>query len=321
MTRFASFGGSNTGDYAAAGKSVADSAAKTFAIQRKSGPDYGGLSEVAMKTNSAERISAMKASKKVYEKAVGAYSDVTQAGQKIAVFNKKNEIDLKQRKAGNLAAIGKIAGAGFLAATDNTKGRERPKSNLQGLLDTYNSDMAGLKDRQQTEFDAIGPYKPTEPTSTGSDAGKVTEGSTNGSQGLSGTDLSGEQFDMSKLTPKDFDDMAFAISSEAQLGTDDEYGVGANILTRLQSGNYGSSVNAIINAPGQYEGVYTGRSVASPEISARLQSPEGRKKLQEAMQRLGGRTEFKGQTMLGNRVGAEDPMFSPGGNFYHFAGQ
>jgi len=218
MTRFASFGGSNTGDYAAAGKSVADSAAKTFAIQRKSGPDYGGLSEVAMKTNSAERISAMKASKKVYEKAVGAYSDVTQAGQKIAVFNKKNEIDLKQRKAGNLAAIGKIAGAGFLAATDNTKGRERPKSNLQGLLDTYNSDMAGLKDRQQTEFDAIGPYKPTEPTSTGSDAGKVTEGSTNGSQGLSGTDLSGEQFDMSKLTPKDFDDMAFAISSEAQLG-------------------------------------------------------------------------------------------------------
>jgi len=126
---------------------------------------------------------------------------------------------------------------------------------------------------------------------------------------------------MSKLTPKDFDDMAFAISSEAQLGTDDEYGVGANILTRLQSGNYGSSVNAIINAPGQYEGVYTGRSVASPEISARLQSPEGRKKLQEAMQRLGGRTEFKGQTMLGNRVAAEDPMFSPGGNFYHFAGQ
>ncbi len=113
----------------------------------------------------------------------------------------------------------------------------------------------------------------------------------------------------------------FAISSEAQLGTDDEYGVGANILTRLQSGNYGSSVNAIINAPGQYEGVYTGRSVASPEISARLQSPEGRQKLQEAMQRLDGRTEFKGQTMLQNRVAAEDPMFSSGGNFYHYAGQ
>ena len=146
-------------------------------------------------------------------------------------------------------------------------------------------------------------------------------GTNNTSKGLSGTGLSGDAFDMSKLTPKDFDDMAFAISSEAQLGTDDEYGVGANILTRLQSGNYGSNINAIINAPGQYEGVYTGRSVASPEISARLQSPEGRRKLQEAMQRLDGRTEFKGQTMLRNRVAAEDPMFSPGGNFYHHAGQ
>ena len=29
------------GDYAAAGKAVADSAAKTFAVQRKTGPDYG----------------------------------------------------------------------------------------------------------------------------------------------------------------------------------------------------------------------------------------------------------------------------------------
>ena len=35
---------------------------------------------------------------------------------------------------------------------------------------------------------------------------------------------------MSKLTPKDFDDMAFAISSEAQLGTDDEYGVWCQYL-------------------------------------------------------------------------------------------
>ena len=191
--RFASLGGSNTSDYAAAGKSVADSAAKTFAIQRKSGPDYGGLSQVAMKTNAEEKIAAINASAKVAQAGISAYSDVTKTGQAVAVFNKKNEINLKQRKAGGLAAIGKIAGAGFLAATDNTKGRERPKSGLKGLLDEYNSDMAGLKNRQQDEFDALGPYKPTKPTSTGSDAGKVTGGSTNGSQSLSGTGLSGDQ--------------------------------------------------------------------------------------------------------------------------------
>ena len=110
--RFASLGGSNTSDYAAAGKSVADSAAKTFAIQRKSGPDYGGLSQVAMKTKAEEKIASINASAKVTKAGISAYSDVTKTGQKVAVFNKKNEIDLKQRKAGGLAAIGKIAGAG-----------------------------------------------------------------------------------------------------------------------------------------------------------------------------------------------------------------
>ena len=323
--RFASLSNSNVGDYAAAGKTVADSAAKTFAVQRKTGPNYGDLSKAAMVVDSQKFNSAAKASAKVATAGIKAYSDVTKTGQAVAVFNNEQDIKNKQRKAGGLAAIGKMAGAGFLAATDNTKGRERPKADYQGLFDTYKTNRAELKAKQTAESDAYGPFvgtefKSTAPTTAGT-AGKVTSGSTSGSQGLSGTNLSGEQFDMSKLTPKDFDDLAFAVSSEAQLGTDDEYGVAANILTRLKSGKYGGTVNSIIHAPGQYEGVYKGMSVASPNISSRFQSESGRNKLQEAMQRLGGRTEFKGQTMLQNRVAAEDPMFSTGGNFYHFAGQ
>ncbi len=319
--RFASIGASNAGNYAAAGKAVADSGAKMFKKQRDSGPDYTGLSRVAMETASNEKVAGMQAEARLTNVAQKVYADQTQNAYKIKVFNKGQEIKQKQRKAGGLAAIGKIAGAGFLAATDNTKGRERPKADRQSVLDTFKSKNAATKAKYDADSTALGDY--TSPSSsTGDNAGKATGGGTNNtSQGLSGTGLSGDAFDMSKLTTKDFDDMAYAISSEAQLGTDDEYGVGANILTRLQSGNYGSNINAIINAPGQYEGVYTGRSVASPEISARLQSPEGRKKLQEAMQRLDGRTEFKGQSMLRNRVAAEDPMFSPGGNFYHHAGQ
>ena len=148
----------------------------------------------------------------------------------------------------------------------------------------------------------------------GDSAGKVDGGD-------SSTSRSSDLFDMSSLTNKDYDDLAFAISSEAELGTDDEFGVAANILTRLKSGNYGNSISSIIHAPGQYEGVYTGRSVASPEIAARLQTPEGQQKIQEFIKRLNGRTEFKGQSMLHNRVPSEDPMFSPGGNFYHYPGQ
>ena len=323
--RFAALGGSNTSDYVAAGRAVADSAAKTFAIQRKTGPEYDRLSQVAMKTQAEENIAGMAAASKVTQAGIKAYEGTVKQGNKIAVFNKGQDIKNSQKMAGGIAAVGKLAGVGYLASKDNTKGRERPKADYQGLFDTYKTNRDKLKAKQTAESDAYGPFVGTEfkftaPT-TGGSAGKVTGGSTSGSQGLSGTNLSGEQFDMSKLTPKDFDDLAFAVSSEAQLGTDDEYGVAANILTRLRSGKYGGTVSSIIHAPGQYEGVYKGRSVASPNISSRFQSEAGRNKLQEAMQRLGGRTEFKGQTMLGNRVAAEDPMFSPGGNFYHFAGQ
>jgi hypothetical protein len=177
--RFASLGGSNAANYAAAGKAVATSAARMHAVQRKTGPDYTGLSKVAMKTASDEKIAGIQAEAKMTQVAQKVYADSKVNDYKIDVFNKKQEITQKQRKAGGLAAIGKIAGAGFLAATDNTKGRERPKSELKGLLDSYNSDMAGLKDRQQDEFDALGPYKPTKASSTGgSSPGKVTGGST-----------------------------------------------------------------------------------------------------------------------------------------------
>ncbi len=187
--RFASLGGSNAGSYAAAGKSVADSAAKMHAVQRKTGPDYGMLSKVAMQTASNEKVAAMQAEAKLTNVAQSVYADQKQNAIKIDVFNKGQEIKASQRKAGGLAAIGKIAGAGFLAATDNTKGRERPKSGLKGLLDNYNSDMAGLKERQQSEFDAIGPYKPVKP-STGDTPGKVTSGTASPSISSS---LSGNQ--------------------------------------------------------------------------------------------------------------------------------
>jgi hypothetical protein len=128
-----------------------------------------------MKTASDEKIAGMKAEAALTNVAQAQYAKNTQTAIDVKVFNKGQEIKANQRKAGGIAAIGKIAGAGFLAATDNTKGRERPKSELKGLLDSYNSDMAGLKDRQQDEFDALGPYKPTKSSSTGgSSAGKAT---------------------------------------------------------------------------------------------------------------------------------------------------
>ncbi len=337
--RFASLGGSNTSDYAAAGKAVANSAAKSFAIQRKTGPDYGEISKVAMKTNAEEKIAAINASAKVAQAGISAYEGVTRTGQKIAVFNKKNEIALNRRKAGVLAGIGKIAAAGFLSASDNAKDRKYPTADRKGFDDAYQADLKKLladnKSKREgiyAENDATSKalsdkFKPSTDNSDPATAspvseakpGKVTSGGSKTSAKTITTDSTNNP--LAGLTPKDYDDMAYTISSEAALGTDDVYGVGANLVTRLRAGGYGDTIHAISHAPGQYEGVYTGRSVASPKISAQLQSPEGQKKLIDAFNRLDGRTEFKGQTMLHNRVASEDPMFSPNGNFFHYAGQ
>ena len=63
--RFSSLGGSNAASYAAAGKAVSDSSGRMFKKQRETGPDYAGISEVAMRTASQEKIAGIKAQEKL----------------------------------------------------------------------------------------------------------------------------------------------------------------------------------------------------------------------------------------------------------------
>ena len=188
--RFASIGGSNAASYAGAGKSVADSAARSFAVQRKSGPDYAELSKTAMKTSANEKITGMQAAAKVTNAGIDAYEGINKTAHKVKVFNKQQEIKANQRKAGGLAAIGKIAGAGFLAATDNTKGRERPKADLGGLYEGWKAKHDALKSKQQSESDALGSPTTPEFKSSAGTPGKVTTGAT--VQPL-GSSLTGDQ--------------------------------------------------------------------------------------------------------------------------------
>ena len=181
--RFASMT-SNGGNYAAAGKAVADSAAKTFAVQRKTGPDYGKLSQVAMKTATEEKISSMQASAKVTNSGIDAYSNVTNTGQKVAVFNNEQDIKNKQRKAGGIAAIGKMAAVGVLSK-DNNKGREYPTNSdaRKGLFSEHEATLAEINKRRETynsnSANSIDSATSTPPASSGSTPGKV-EGGTSG---------------------------------------------------------------------------------------------------------------------------------------------
>lgn len=126
---------------------------------------------------------------------------------------------------------------------------------------------------------------------------------------------------LANLTPADWDELSYVVSAEAARNTDDEFGVAASVLTRLASGKYGGSISEIIRAPGQYEAVYKGTAYYDPKLTAKLRSQAGIDKIKQFYQTLDGRTDFKGQSQLKNRVAAEDPMFDPSGNFYHYAGQ
>jgi len=175
--RFASAGKSNGASYAAAGKAVVNSAANIFDVQRKTGPDYGGLSKVAMKTASDEKIAGMKAESYVARAGINAVAGMKQAQIKTEVFKRGEEIKNKQRKAGGLAAIGKIAGAGFLAATDNTKGRERPKADASAINSDYIKARDSRRAEHDIEIDSLNSSSSINPSSAGgSTPGKVTEG-------------------------------------------------------------------------------------------------------------------------------------------------
>lgn len=212
------------------------------------------------------------------------------------------------RKAGMLAA-----GANSLAMANYYANKKDQPNDMLTLMGNQRGELntrileneANILKRQQ-ELDAFSKVN-TSSKSTNSESIDKSD-----SQAI-GTQLN--------LTDGDYKELAYAVSSEAALGTNDEFGVAANIITRLNNGGYGSSIAEIIRAPGQYQGVYQGNSSYIPQIQQRLQSPEGQAKIQDYIKQLDGRTEFKGQSMLGNRVKAEDPMFDPAGNFYHYSWQ
>jgi hypothetical protein len=147
-----------------------------------------------------------------------------------------------------------------------------------------------------------------------SSVGELRSGQSPGSTGLNVQGGGGRV----NLTDEQYKYLAYAISGEAGPG-DDQYAVAASILNRVAEGK--GTVEQIIKAPGQYKAYEDGKMKYSPEIEARLKSPEGQAKLVAALEALQGRTDFKGQSQLHNRVASEDPMYDSKGNFFHYSYQ
>ena len=123
---------------------------------------------------------------------------------------------------------------------------------------------------------------------------------------------------LNNLTDQDYSDLAYAVSGEAQRGTDDEYGVAANILTRVADPGYPNTIMEVFTAPGQYAAYSDGGAYRDPQLASKLKA--NKDKIADAIQILNGRTDFKGTSQYGN-MGPGDIMFSSRGNFYHYASQ
>ena len=122
-----------------------------------------------------------------------------------------------------------------------------------------------------------------------------------------------------QLTHNDYVNLAKVIRVEAARNTLDEYCVAASILNRVLSDKFPNNISDVVFAPGQYQGLDSKRYIVpSTRLVEKLSSPHGQKSIAYWAKVLNGRTDFKGQSMLGYRVPSEDPMCHSKGNFYHY---
>ena len=126
---------------------------------------------------------------------------------------------------------------------------------------------------------------------------------------------------LSGMSDDDWKYLGFVVSAEAQRDTDDEYGVAASVLNRVASKDFPNSIKGVVFQANQYEAVYKGLSRHEPDLVAKLRSPEGQAKIIDALNKLQGRTDFKGTTQYANYVPGEDIKFSSRGNFFHYSWQ
>jgi hypothetical protein len=120
------------------------------------------------------------------------------------------------------------------------------------------------------------------------------------------------------LTDDDWKELAFIVSGEAELGTDDEYAVAANVLIRVASSAWPNTIREVGRQAGQYEAVYKGLARHDPQLAEKLKNNQG--KIVAALNKLNGRDSFKGTSEYGN-MGPGDVKFSSRGNFYHYRQQ
>ena len=323
------------GNFSGLARSVNRATDQVFDSARTTSVDHTAIAKESIKGRSMERRAAMEAEGKVSRAGLEAVSKTKQYKDTAdALVSEGKQKGKKARMAGVVGALGSLATGVVVRKDREADKRDRDQ---QALAEERRHEqlMAMLsRPRDKFQFDEKPPENPNlstpvperpEGSVSPSASSKPTKTKPTAVSTYSSLPLAGSS-DVSSLTPEDYKHLAFAISSEAGPGKD-RYGVAASILNRVKSDKWPGTVKDVIYQDGQYEGVYKGLSVDSPNIAADLSSSQGQQEIIKALEVLDGRTDFKGQSMLkyrsnkGNKGGIMDPMFDPKGNFFHYSHQ
>ena len=324
--RFAS-----AGDYISAGRSAAASGLEAIIAARKNSPNFQGIAEQGQQEELKNFVSD-----------IDRRSDTAIAKMKAEQYVEEERLaeSMRQAKRDNHSAVRKagiIAAAGGYAAKALKKPSELkiPEGMYKSLSDEIEKQKEVIESLSTKTGDSdSSTYTPSDAVTKLKDnltklqeqrSGIISdiEGLNGGSAGTPGTSgepagNSASSLTVDSLTSEQLKDLSYVVSAEAARGTDDEYAVAASVLNRVNSDKFPGSISAVMRQPGQYQAITDGKAYFDNDLASKFSSPEGRAKLTKYLGILNGRTDFKGQSQLHNRVADEDPMAHPSGNFYHY---
>ena len=177
--RFASLGGQ--GNYAQAGKAVADDAARTFKAARRNSVDFDGIAQSAMKNKSNENIAQTRADTVVKK------AEIKEEGRKTRMKAAKAGV---MRKAGGLIALG-VGGLAEKSEKSDYSLYDKKIAGIKAKNDADRVTMAGIDTTgKKTETPA-----PTNTGGTGATNVSTTASSGGGGKGVSGGGIGGSDMD------------------------------------------------------------------------------------------------------------------------------
>ena len=199
-------------------------------------PDYASNAIAGLREEVAQTQFQAEQNAANVRAAASNATDVALVKDDLKTQDKVKAIDRRTKMAGALAGGASLIAAGV--ALKNKKQKVNPlldmvKNQQTFWQNQYAKGQTDLSTATQALADFNAKIK-TSPLNNNSGA-PTTVTSPTITTGVPTTNLGGQSFDLSKLTDNDYKELGYAISSEAALGTDDEFELQLSLPIRVNT--------------------------------------------------------------------------------------